>query len=152
MNRAMPLAQHSKDPLLGTSKDGVRLPASVLNLAGREREVATIVYERGAATARAVEAALSVRITNAAIRSMLQRLVAKGVLTREFGARGRRLSAVYMPAVTLDHVKDDAIQTICRRYFDGSLLNVALRVLDLLAEQPSDAAYLETRLERRRAF
>ena len=147
----MPLAQHSKDPLLGTNSGGVRLPASVLNLASREREVATIVYERGAATARAVEAALSVRITNAAIcRSMLQRLVAKGVLTREFGARGRRLSAVYMPAVTLDHVKDDAIETICRRYFDGSLLNVAIRVLDLLAEQPSDAAHIQSRIAGRR--
>jgi predicted transcriptional regulator len=129
----------------------MRLPASVLNLAGREREVATIVYERGAATARAVEASLSVRITNAAIRSMLQRLVRKGILTREFGARGRRQSAVYMPAVTLDHVKNDAIETICRRYFDGSLLNVALRVLDLMSEQPLDAANLQSRLGVHRA-
>ena len=148
----MPFAQHSKDPLLGISNAGVRLPASVLNLAGREREVATIVYERGAATARAVESALSVKLTNAAIRSMLQRLVAKGVLTREFGARGRGLSAVYMPAVTLDHVKDDAIETICRRYFGGSLLNVALRALDLLAEQPPDAVQILSKLERSRAF
>jgi predicted transcriptional regulator len=152
MNQMAPIARHSTEPLMGRGCADARLPASVLNLAGREREVATIVYERGAATARAVEASLSVKITNAAVRSMLQRLVRKGVLTREFGARGRRQSAVYMPAVTLDHVKDDAITTICRRYFDGSLLNVALRALDLLGEQPGFADQLQSRHEQRSAF
>jgi predicted transcriptional regulator len=113
------------------------LPPQVRALAEREREVATIVYRRGASTAIDVEDRLSPRITNAAVRSMLVRLIKKGILVRERGTRGRGQQCVYLPAITLADVKERAIRELAGRYFQGSLLTLALEALDFMAS-PSD--------------
>jgi predicted transcriptional regulator len=114
------------------------LPPQVRALADREREVATIVYRRGASTAIDVENRLSPRITNAAVRSMLVRLTKKGILRRERGTRGRGQQCVYLPAMTLSDVKERAIRELAGRYFEGSLLTLALEALDCI-EARSDA-------------
>ena len=114
------------------------LPPQVRSLADREREVATIVfYRRGASTAIDVENGLSPRITNAAVRSMLVRLIKKGILVREQSTRGRGQQCVYLPAITLPDVKERAIRELAGRYFEGSLLTLALEALDFMAS-PSD--------------
>jgi predicted transcriptional regulator len=114
------------------------LPPQVRTLAEREREVATIVYRRGASTAIDVENRLSPRITNAAVRSMLVRLTKKGILVRERGTRGRGQQCVYLPAITLADVKERAIRELAGRYFEGSLLTLALEALESI-DAPSDA-------------
>lgn len=114
------------------------LPPQVRSLADREREVATIIYRRGASTAIDVENRLSPRITNAAVRSMLVRLTKKGILRRERGTRGRGQQCVYLPAITLADVKERAIRELAGRYFQGSLLTLALQALDFI-DAPSDA-------------
>lgn len=149
MQRLVPISRHSSAPLLRSPAADPQLPANVLNLVGREREVAIIVYAQGASTAKAVEAALSATISNCAVRSMLTRLVRKGVLRREFGGRGRKMESVYLPGITSEHVQDDAIRTICRRYFEGSLTSVGLRVLDLLAQESATTRHSPDR-ERER--
>jgi predicted transcriptional regulator len=108
------------------------LPPQVRALADREREVATIVYRRGASTAIDVENRLSPRITNAAVRSMLVRLTKKGILRRERGTRGRGQQCVYLPAIALADVKERAIRELAGRYFQGSLLTLALEALDFI--------------------
>jgi predicted transcriptional regulator len=113
------------------------LPPQVRALADREREVATIIYRRGASTAIDVENRLSPRITNAAVRSMLVRLTKKGILLRERGTRGRGQQCIYLPAVTLADVKERAIRELAGRYFEGSLLTLALEALDFI-DAPSD--------------
>ena len=132
---------------LQASGDGSRehfgwLPPQVRALADREREVATIVYRRGASTAIDVETRLSPRITNAAVRSMLVRLTKKGILVREHGVRGRGQQCVYLPAITLTEVKERAMRELAGRYFQGSLLTLALEALDFM-EVGSDAELIE---------
>ena len=108
------------------------LPPQVKALADREREIASIIYRRGASTAIDVETRLSSKITNAAVRSMLVRLTKKGILHRERGMRGRGQQCVYLPAITLSQVRERALQELAGRYFDGSLLNLAMQALDLV--------------------
>lgn len=48
----------------------------------REAQIATIVYERGGVTANQICEALGGTVTNAAVRSMLRRLIGKHVLRR----------------------------------------------------------------------
>ena len=114
------------------------LPPQVRSLADREREVATIVYRRGASTAIDVETRLSAKITNAAVRSMLVRLTKKGVLVREGGTRGRGQQCVYLPAITLADVKERALRQLASRYFQGSLLTLALEAVNFI-DAPGDA-------------
>jgi len=128
----------SPDPQANGRLTGNRfgwLPPQVRALADREREVATIVYRRGASTAIDVENRLSPRITNAAVRSMLVRLMKKGILVRERGTRGRGQQCIYLPAITLADVKERAIRELAGRYFEGSLLTLALEALDFMASR-----------------
>ncbi len=126
------------------------LPPQVRALADREREVATIVYRRGASTAIDVEMRLSPRITNAAVRSMLVRLTKKGILLRERGARGRGQQCVYLPAITIADVKERAIRELASRYFEGSLVTLAREALDIGdAQAEADRQLIELLMERK---
>ena len=115
------------------------IPQQILALAPREREVATIVYGQGASTAKDVESCLSADLTNGAVRSMLCRLVAKGVLKRRWGSRGRGHQFIYMPALTAEDVKRKALRMLADRYFEGSLLGVARTALSLVEHDPVEA-------------
>lgn len=117
--------------------DGVsRLPAEVQKLFSREREVATIVYARGSATATDVQGRLSTRLSNGAVRSMLQRLVCKGILTRR--RRGRHGAYVYLPALTTALVRENALVQLADEYFAGSLHRAALAMVNLLRARAGD--------------
>ena len=105
-------------------------------LATRERQVAKIVYANGPITANAVQQRLYPEISNGAVRSMLVRLVAKGILSRRWGKRGRSQNFLYFPAITNDHLKFGAIRRLSDEYFSGSLLDVAVALIDLL-DDPS---------------
>jgi predicted transcriptional regulator len=106
------------------------LPPQVERLAAREREVAAVVYSNGPSTANEVKDRLSDKISNGAVRSMLMRLVAKGVLRRR--KRGRGQAFVYIPAITGDHLKSHAIQTLALEYFNGSLADLIAGIADLM--------------------
>jgi predicted transcriptional regulator len=114
------------------------VPRQVLRLASREREVATIVYAQTGATARQVEAQLSTVMTNSAVRSMLSRLVRKGILSRRAieGTRGRGQEFLYLPALTEADLKMRALKRLSEDFFAGSLTETA-RLLQLLVEQES---------------
>jgi len=100
----------------------------------REREVAIVVYRRGSATANDVCERLSDPISNAAVRSMLTRLVAKGVLVRR--REGKRFH--YLPA-QLDDKRESALRRLSREHFGGSLSRTAAAVAMLIV---ADAAQL----------
>jgi predicted transcriptional regulator len=125
------------------------LPPQVRALADREREVATIVYRRGASTAIEVETRLSPRITNAAVRSMLVRLTKKGILVRERGARGRGQQCVYLPAMTPADVKERAMRELAGRYFHGSLMTLVLEALDFIGESDGERDVMELLASRK---
>lgn len=114
------------------------IPPQVQLLASREREVATIVYSRGPSTARDIQERLSSVITNTAVRSMLVRLVAKGILDRCAGGRGKGQQYIYLPKITPTQLKKQALRQIAEQYFDGSLVSVAVGALELIEDVAGD--------------
>jgi len=104
------------------------LPAAVAQLAPREREIATIVHDRMEACAEEVRAAAGYTISNSAVRTILARLVAKGVIRKR--KLGRRF--VYLPAQPCDRVREAALQRLAQDYFDGSALDTAMALLGFL--------------------
>lgn len=118
------------------------LPPQVQGLAFRERQLASAIYRRGAMTAKELEAIIHPTLTNGAIRSMLVRLVRKGILRREAGKRGRGQEFVYLPTITSEEVKRRALAQLSERYFNGSLLRMMIEIVDLLEvdAQPASPA------------
>lgn len=128
------------------------LPPQIQRLALREREVATIVYLNGACTAKDVQSLLPVKLSNGAVRSMLVRLVRKGLLERKWGKRGPNQWHVYLPAIAPDDLKERALRDVAEMYFGGSLLSAAmsaLTILDNAGELPPQSRAREVRREAR---
>ena len=105
----------------------------------REREIAEIVYAEGEASAADVCRALSDPLTNAAVRSMLTRLRAKGVLRRR--KEGNRY--FYAPAASDQAAREAALRKVSRDYFDGSLLETAAVLIEMARMQTGDHARAE---------
>jgi len=112
----------------------LRTPA-LTRLPPREQELATIVYLNTGITAKEVELALSSEITNTAVRSMLNRLVAKGVLRR------RRVDGkfFYSPALLLPGVQERALERVVDDFFGGSLLDASRRLVSLMSVTDPEA-------------
>jgi predicted transcriptional regulator len=97
-------------------------------LAEREREVAGIVYACGRGiSADEVRLALSDPLSNSAVRSMLTRLAAKGLLTTR--KAGKKF--LYLPALADEAARDAAILRLAQDYFAGSLAEAAMAVLTM---------------------
>jgi len=114
----------------------VELPPSVECLARRERELAATIYTHGPMTAEGLREKLSLEITNAAIRSMLSRLCRKGILKRraEDGreqARGQGKAFLYLPLITPDLVRRQAMEQLAKDFFEGSMLDVAQAAIEM---------------------
>ncbi len=117
------------------------LPLEVERLFPREKEIATLVYSRGLVTAVDVEQDLSEPICNAAVRSMLNRLVRKGVLSRAKCGRGGAF--VYGPGITQAAAREKALRRFADEFFEGSLEGLAKAVARLSATaRPADAISL----------
>ena len=80
----------------------------------------------GIATANDVVEGLSEQLCNAAVRSMLNRLVRKGLLTR--AKCGRRGAIVYGPALTDALAREFALKQFAEDFFEGSLEKLAKAV------------------------
>lgn len=114
----------------------IELPPPVQSLARRERELAAAIYTHGPMTAEALREQLSLEITNAAIRSMLSRLCRKGILKRrsEDGkaqARGQGKAFLYLPLITPDLVRRQAMEQLAKDFFNGSMLDVAQAAIEM---------------------
>jgi predicted transcriptional regulator len=119
----------------GEFRDGAVAPGPLDRLYRRERQIAGIVYRRGLATASDIEAELGGELSNPAIRSMLNRLVAKGFLTRV--KCGRFGTFVYAPAVTDVSARETALREFAQDFYAGSLSSLAEAIADLFARQNS---------------
>jgi predicted transcriptional regulator len=103
------------------------------SLPPREQEIAAIVYLRTDVTAKELEAALSNEIGNSAIRCMLGRLVAKGILVRRKSGKGKTL--VYSPALRLHDVQERALDRVIEDFFGGSFFEASYRLVGLLQKR-----------------
>ena len=122
-------------------------PAAALSR--RERQVMDILFRRGEATVAEVMADLPDPPTYSAVRSVLRILVEKGHVThREEGLR-----YVYLPAVSPDHARDEALQHVIRTFFDGSSEQAIADVLRMSDAKLSNAeiARLQERIRKARS-
>jgi predicted transcriptional regulator len=105
------------------------------NLSRRERQVMDILFRRGEATVAEVMADLPDPPSYSAVRSVLRILVAKDIVThREDGPR-----YVYLPAVSPNRARDEALLHVVRTFFDGSAEQAVTALLRLSDARMSDA-------------
>lgn len=97
------------------------------SLAPRERQLVDILYQRGDATVTEVREALPDPLTASAVRAMLTRLEAKGVVERKASDRG----FVYLPRVSSVDATRSALSQVVRTFFNGSPVGAASALLDL---------------------
>jgi predicted transcriptional regulator len=111
-------------------------------LSRREQEVLDIVYARGHATAAEVRGAMRVAPTDAAVRTTLRILVAKGHLRIE--QEGPRYD--YWPTVPHEAARRSELQHVVRTFFGGSMESALATLLDL---QPGELGDEERRRLKR---
>ncbi len=120
---------------------------TLLWLPARERELATIIYTRGELSAREAGRAVAAPLTDSAIRTMLRRLEAKGVVVRR--KVGKKF--LYAAAIPDQVAREGALRRLSLDYFNGSLQEAALALLLLVDEQqPGVVRSLSRRLRHRR--
>jgi predicted transcriptional regulator len=108
------------------------LPPEVKALCPRMREIATIVYLNGPATTRDVQARISDPLTVFGIRTMLNRLARKGIVTRR--RSGRHSEIVYLPAIQTEAVRELALKRFIEWNFNNDIsgaLQSTLRLMSL---------------------
>ena len=102
-------------------------PQSAPRLSRREREVIDIVYARSHATAAEVRDAMHDAPTDAAVRTTLRILVAKGHLRIE--QDGPRYD--YWPTVSRETARRSELQHVLRTFFGGSTESALATLLDI---------------------
>ena len=94
-----------------------------------------ILFRRGDATVAEVMADISDPPTYSAVRSILRILVSKGVVThREDGPR-----YVYLPAVSANRAREEALLHVVRTFFEGSTEQAVTTLLRLSDTRLSEA-------------
>lgn len=107
----------------------LRSPSSLEHLYGREREVAALVYRRGPSGAREVQRLISAPLSNPAVRTTLNRLVRKGILTRL--KCGRQGAFIYGAALNQLSAREMELRQFADDFFEGSMERLARAVADL---------------------
>ena len=96
-------------------------------LSRREREILDIVYARGQATASEVRQSMHRAPTDAAVRTILRILVAKGHL--RITEDGPRYS--YSPTVPRETARRSELQRVLATFFGGSTESALAALLDI---------------------
>lgn len=122
MGQAVPYGNHVAD--------GEALPPAVFKLFPRMRELASVVYLSGGATARDVQASINDPLTICGVRTLLNRLVRKGILQRR--RSGRHTEVLYLPAIVTPELQRTALIHFVDCNFDGSIVNALQTVSRLV--------------------
>ena len=97
------------------------------DLSRRERQVLSIIYRLGQATAAEVGKQLPDEPSYSAVRGMLRVLEERGLLRhRQDGPR-----YVYVPTVPRPRAMRDAVKNLVRTFFDDSTENAVAALLDM---------------------
>ena len=110
-------------------------------LSRREQEILDIVYRLGHATAVEVRAAMREAPTDAAVRTTLRILVAKGHL--RIAQDGPRYD--YWPTVSPETASRSELQHVVKTFFGGSAESAMAALLDI---QPGMSAETRRRLKQ----
>jgi predicted transcriptional regulator len=106
-------------------------------LAPRERQIMTILFRRGRATATEVQEELGEPVSNSAVRGMLRLLGEKGLVKHE--QDGPRY--VYFPAIRSDTASRSALRHLVDTFFNQSNSSAIATLLDMSREPLSSAEY-----------
>lgn len=109
------------------------LPAKLAALGPRQREIAAIVYTSTAATPRDVQARLSEPRSVRVVRTLLDRMVVKGLVKRR--QSGRHNEVIYLAAIATPRVKEAAVKRLVDEQFGGSLIAAAEAIAALVRRQ-----------------
>ena len=114
------------------------------SLPRREREVFETLCRLEGGTAAGVRNALTDRLSDSAIRTLLTRLESKGLVAREAGAEG----FVYRPVPRTEAVAAGALQRMIDTFFAGSAASAATALLGMGQRLTADeAAALERAID-----
>ena len=116
------------------------------SLPRREREVVEILCSLQEATASAVRGAMSDPPTDSAVRTLLSRLVAKGLVEH----RTVNQAYVYSPATQTDTVAETALQRLVQTFFHGSAASAATALLGMERLKPEEIEALQRAIDRAR--
>ena len=118
------------------------------SLPRREREVFETLCRLEVSTSAGVRNALSDPISDSAVRTMLSRLEAKGLIARSTGSDG----VEYRPVQASDVVAAQALRRMVDTFFAGSAASAANALLGLSDRlSPEDAAALKAMIDRTEA-
>jgi predicted transcriptional regulator len=99
----------------------------ITNLPRREREIFEILCSAGEATAADVRKAMADPPSHSAVRTMLARLEAKGVVAH----RSEEQTYVYRSVPQASKVRESALAQLVRTFFDGSAASAATALLGM---------------------
>jgi len=108
-------------------------------LSNRERQIVDIVYRETEVTARRVEEALPDAPGYSAVRSMLRRLVEKGVVSVDTSTRQHK----YKLQVSRQKTQAGELRRLVRSFFGGSHKAAILNLLQSGESELSDAELAE---------
>lgn len=118
------------------------------SLPRREREVFETLFLLEVSTAAGVRNALSNPLSDSAVRTLLSRLEAKGLVARSTGGEGIE----YRPVQASDAVAAQALRRIVDTFFAGSAASAANALLGLGERLTAeDAAALKAMIDRAEA-
>lgn len=100
------------------------------DLAPRERQVVESVYRLQEATAAQIQEELGPDLSNSAVRAMLVRLEAKGVLQHRVDGQRYLYSAV----VPQEQVRESALKKLVGTFFNNSSASAATALLGMSGE------------------
>ena len=114
------------------------------NLPRREREVFETLCRLGEASTSEVRSALVDPLSDSAVRTLLSRLEAKGLVTRQSGEGG----VVYAPAPQPEVLATGALHRMVDTFFAGSAASAATALLGLTKKlKPDELAALQRAID-----
>ncbi len=111
-------------------------PTSIDQLPRREREMFETLYRLEQATAATLRGVLADPLSDSAVRTLLSRLEAKGLVRRTAGPDG----FIYAPVPRTDAVAEGALKRMVETFFAGSAASAATALLGLGQTLTADEA------------
>jgi predicted transcriptional regulator len=97
------------------------------SLPRREREIFEILCGLGEGTASTIRGAMTDSPSDSAVRALLARLVAKGLIAH----RTENQAYIYVPVPQTDSVAEGALQRLVQTFFQGSAASAATALLGM---------------------
>jgi predicted transcriptional regulator len=106
------------------------------SLPRREREIFELLCSAGEATAAEIRAAMQEPPSYSAVRTLLARLEARGAIRHRVADQTYVYKSVPQPA----KIRESALKSMVRTFFDGSAANAATALLGLTRNLSADEA------------